>query len=95
MNEMNRRVRARIVVCGFVQGVSFRMWTYREATRRGISGWVRNRPDGTVEALLEGSDEAVRELIVWAHSGPPSAEVDEVKVSWEDYAGEFKSFCIY
>jgi acylphosphatase len=95
MNSKMVLVRVRIVISGRVQGVSFRMWVAREAAKRGIGGWVRNRGDGTVEALLEGPDEAVQELIVWAHSGPPAAEVDQVKLTREDYQGEFGSFSIH
>ena len=63
---------------GLVQGVGYRNALHREATRLGIKGWVRNRSDGSVEALLIGSPEAVDQLTVWAHHGPSAARVDRV-----------------
>ena len=71
----------RIVVSGRVQGVFFRDSTRRTAETRGVAGWVRNRADGTVEAHLEGEDEAVESVIAWARSGPRHAEVAGVDVS--------------
>lgn len=69
----------RVVVTGRVQGVFFRASTRREATRRGVRGWVRNRDDGRVEAHLEGSSSAVGEVEAWMQAGgPPSAHVDDV-----------------
>ena len=66
---------------GLVQGVGYRNALHREATRLGIKGWVRNRSDGSVEALLAGPAPALDELIAWARRGPPAARVSEV--SWE------------
>ncbi len=82
--------RRRLVVHGRVQGVGFRASLAWEADRQGISGWVRNRRDGTVEALLCGSDEAVAAMIAWARRGPPGARVDRVEV--ELGSGEFSHF---
>ncbi len=73
------RVRRRVVVSGKVQGVFFRDATRREAERLGVSGWVRNRDDGTVEAVFEGAVEAVEELVAWCRIGPPHARVDDVQ----------------
>lgn len=70
-----------VYVTGRVQGVSFRAWTREQAEARGLSGWVRNRPDGSVEAVLAGADEIVEALIEALHQGPISAEVAEVRVS--------------
>lgn len=68
----------RLVVHGRVQGVWFRDGTRREAERVGASGWVRNRPDGTVEVWVQGTESAVRALETWCGHGPPRAEVTGV-----------------
>jgi acylphosphatase len=73
-------VARRVVASGHVQGVFFRDRTRREAARLGVTGWVRNRPDGTVEAHLEGSAEAVAELVRWCRAGPRHATVYELRV---------------
>jgi acylphosphatase len=69
-----------LVVAGRVQGVAFRARAVAEATRLGLSGWVRNRMDGTVEARAEGTPEAVKAFVAWCHHGPPAAKVDQVRV---------------
>ena len=81
-------VRAHVTVAGRVQGVSFRVATRDRSRSRGIAGWVRNRPDGAVEAVFEGPDEAVRSLVEWCRRGPSGAEVDSVDVAWEPPRGE-------
>lgn len=65
----------RVTVHGEVQGVSFRYYCAQEARRLGVLGWVRNEPDGTVTAYLEGGPVAVRQLVDWCREGPPSARV--------------------
>jgi acylphosphatase len=70
-----------------VQGVFFRDTTRRHAAQRGLAGWVRNRPDGTVEAVFEGDAEAVEALIRFANEGPRGAEVERVEVTEEDPEG--------
>ncbi|MEM3626526.1 MAG: acylphosphatase [Candidatus Bathyarchaeia archaeon] len=85
-------VRAHVFVSGRVQGVFFRSETRREAKRRGVKGWVRNLPDGRVEAVFEGEEESVKELIEFCKRGPPGARVSRVEVIWESYAGEFRDF---
>jgi acylphosphatase len=67
-------------VHGYVQGVFFRDTTRRMATSRGVCGWVRNRPDGTVEAIFEGPHDAVERLVEFAREGPRGARVDRVEV---------------
>ena len=84
--------RARVVVSGRVQGVGFRQGAVVEAQRLGLTGWVRNLPDGRVEALAEGSREAVESLLAWCKKGPRMARVDEARVSWEPHRGEFQEF---
>ena len=71
----------RYVVRGFVQGVGFRHAMRREAQRLGLHGWVRNRADGTVEAVAVGADVWLDALLRWAHHGPPAAHVDAVEVT--------------
>jgi acylphosphatase len=70
-----------LVVVGRVQGVAFRVGAVAEATRLGVSGWVRNRHDGTVEARAEGTPEALQAFVAWCRHGPPAARVEEVQVS--------------
>lgn len=86
--------RARVLFFGKVQGVFFRDNTRRKAQEMGITGWVRNLRDGSVEAVMEASFEEVEELIDWCKSSQPYARVTETKVSWEDYTGEFSDFAI-
>ncbi|MEM3578914.1 MAG: acylphosphatase [Candidatus Bathyarchaeia archaeon] len=86
------KVRAHVFVSGRVQGVFFRHETRREARLRGVKGWIRNLPDGRVEAVFEGEEETVKELIKFCKYGPPGARVTGLEVEWEDYTGEFKDF---
>ena len=76
-----------VVVTGRVQGVFFRDSMRREARRLGIAGWVRNCADGTVQAHLEGSPDAVEELVRWSREGPRHASVDDVRVIDAQTAG--------
>ena len=73
---ITRRLRIR----GLVQGVGYRYALRREAQRQGVAGWVRNRSDGSVEALLQGAAERVSEVVAWARRGPPGSRVDEVEI---------------
>jgi acylphosphatase len=75
------------VVHGSVQGVGFRWSCSREAERLGVRGWVRNRPDGTVEAVAEGDAAAVEELVAWLRHGPRFSDVSHVEVVDEEPAG--------
>ena len=68
-----------VVIRGIVQGVGFRYWTRRAATARGLEGWVRNRRDGSVEAVFAGPEQAVAEMIVLCRRGPVGARVDTVE----------------
>jgi acylphosphatase len=76
----------RLRVSGRVQGVAYRAWTERQATSLGLSGWVRNRRDGSVEAVLCGAEDAVREMIRRCHRGPSLARVTAVSQEIEDVA---------
>ncbi|MDG1708554.1 MAG: acylphosphatase [Emcibacteraceae bacterium] len=71
----------RVLIFGRVQGVFFRDWTVKTALSYELNGWVRNRTDGTVEALMVGLEEAVDKMVKECWFGPPSAKVDEIKVS--------------
>jgi acylphosphatase len=81
------RVRRRVVVHGKVQGVFFRDSTQRLAGTHGVAGWVRNRDDGTVEAVFEGTPDAVGALVEFAAEGPPDARVERVDAHDEDPEG--------
>jgi acylphosphatase len=77
-------IRRRVVVHGQVQGVFFRDTTVRRAVERGVAGWVRNNPDGTVEAVFEGDPDAVEAMVRFAHEGPRGAIVERVEVIEEE-----------
>ncbi len=91
---MAATVRARIRVVGIVQGVAFRQSTVDEARRLGLSGHVRNLPDGSVEAEAEGARAQVESLVRWCERGPPSARVERVDVEWGTPAGDRGPFSI-
>lgn len=80
-------IRRRVVVHGYVQGVFFRDTTRRKARDRGVSGWARNNPDGTVEAVFEGEPEAVESMVRFARQGPRGAQVERVEVFEEEPEG--------
>jgi acylphosphatase len=83
-----------VVVDGRVQGVWFRAATREQALRLELRGWVRNLPDGTVAALFEGDEPALRQMLAWCHAGPPGARVDRVETRWEAAIGEPEGFSI-
>ncbi len=85
--QPGQAVRRRVEVRGRVQGVFFREGTRRAAAARGVAGWVRNRPDGSLEAVFEGPPDDVAALLVWARTGPRHARVDGVDVHEEAVEG--------
>jgi acylphosphatase len=87
-------VRAHVFVSGLVQGVFFRMHTKRMADSLNVTGWVRNLPDGRVEAVFEGRRKEVEKMVEWCKRGPSGAVVKDVNVTWQEYRGEFKNFRI-
>jgi len=87
-----RPVRARLLVSGLVQGVCFRQSTQAKAARLGVRGWVRNLPDGRVEAEAEGAREAVEALVRFCRRGPEAARVDDLQVSWGEARGDLGPF---
>jgi acylphosphatase len=80
-------IRRRVIVHGTVQGVFFRDTVRRVAQSRGVGGWVRNTPEGTVEAVFEGEPEAVKSMVRFAHQGPRGAVVERVEVANEELEG--------
>ena len=80
-------IRRRVLAQGYVQGVGFRYAVRERARQRGLSGWVSNRHDGSVEAVFEGDDEAVEALVLFMRQGPRGAEVETVDVTEEEPQG--------
>ena len=87
-------VARRFVISGRVQGVGFRWFTHDAARREGVTGWVRNLPDGRVEAHVEGDEDAVTRVERALRSGPPGARVQTVTADTEDATGAYKDFSI-
>ena len=86
--------RAHIFVSGRVQGVFYRATTQEVARKLRLKGWVRNLPDGRVEIVVEGPEDALKALIDWCWEGPPLARVEDVKVIWEEPTREFEDFVV-
>ena len=89
---MSEQARAHLRIFGRVQGVFFRANTRKQSRRRGLTGWVENLEDGSVEAIIEGPRDKVEEVVDWAHEGPPRANVEDLDVEWEEPTGEFGEF---
>ena len=85
-------VRAHVFISGYVQGVNFRVYTRQQARLLGLWGWVRNMPDGRVEAVFEGERALVDRMLEWCHRGPPSASVEGVETAWGAATGSSKDF---
>jgi acylphosphatase len=88
------KISRRLIVKGEVQGVSYRKHTRRLARNFGVTGWVRNLPDGSVEAFLEGEAAAVEALLAWCAIGPRRGRVEELTVEQERYQGLHRDFLI-
>jgi len=78
------KTRAHVIVTGEVQGVNFRAACRDQARAVGVGGWVKNLPDGNVEAVFEGPQAGVQRMVSWCYSGPIHARVGHVEVDWED-----------
>ncbi len=91
---MEEQVKARVCVFGKVQGVFFRRSAKIKAGELGIVGWVKNRDDGAVEALTQGTREKVDQFIKWCKKGPPFAKVENVKVDWKKDKEDLVEFSI-
>jgi acylphosphatase len=91
---MTERPKARlhVLIEGRVQGVFFRASTRDEARARGLKGWVRNLPDGRVEAVFEGDRQVLDNMLAWCHVGPAYSYVDLVEVEWQTYLGDLTEF---
>jgi acylphosphatase len=89
---MAEKARVHVLIQGRVQGVFFRASTRDEARARGLTGWVRNRPDGRVEAVFEGDKRLVDNMLTWCHQGPPYSYVDRVEVEWQAALGDLTDF---
>lgn len=87
---MNRR--AHLFIYGEVVGVGFRSWTVYNARQQGLTGWVKNASNRSVEAVFEGSKEKMEEMIKLCRRGPQAALVEKVDVEWEEATGEFTDF---
>ena len=88
------RVRVHLIIYGRVQGVFYRYGAQEAARELGLTGWVRNNYDGTVEAVAEGPKGVLERFVEWCWKGPPRARVDNIELKWEQATGEFKSFGI-
>ncbi len=86
------KVGVHLIISGIVQGVYYRASTRDAAQRLGLKGWVRNMPDGKVEAVFEGPKDKLLKVIEWCHEGPAGARVTHIDEKWDDYTGKFGSF---
>ncbi len=84
LSHLQPKIAAHVLIYGRVQGVFYRASTQEAAQLKSVHGWVRNLPDGRVEALFEGTKEAVEAMIQWCHQGPPGARVTQVVVEYQE-----------
>ncbi len=86
--------RLHIVIEGIVQGVFYRVNTIEESSKLGLTGWVKNRADGRVEAVFEGDVDGIKQIVEWCKKGPPGAVVRNIETTWEQATGDYDSFTI-
>ncbi|MFH1156576.1 MAG: acylphosphatase [Pseudomonadota bacterium] len=91
---MQDKKQLHVIISGKVQGVFFRVATQQTARELGITGWVKNLPDGTVEAVFEGSDMEIQQMMLWCHSGPPGSRIDKISIKTSTACPGFSSFDI-
>ena len=91
---MSQQKQLTAIVHGYVQGVSFRYYTQRAANRLGLTGWVANRRDGTVKAVVEGDEAALRQFLAFLHQGSPAARVARVEETWAEAEGDYQNFSV-
>lgn len=91
---MDDKKAVHVVISGRVQGVCFRMETQRAAQRYGVNGWVRNKRDGTVEALFEGENRNIDDIVEWCGHGPRLASVTDIQINPIEFTGEYDEFSI-
>ena len=89
-----KKIRVHVYIAGRVQGVGYRYSTVQKAKNLGITGWVRNTHDGKVEAIFEGDENSVEEMIAWCKQGPPMSFVLNIEVYNQPYTGEFQKFSV-
>ena len=89
---MGGKVRAHAMISGSVQGVFYRLKTQRIASELSLGGWVKNKIDGTVEAVFEGDRIQVEAVLKWCRKGPPGSAVADVEIRWEPYTGSYTTF---
>ncbi len=92
MSENNAR--ARLIIEGRVQGVFYRAFTRETAAFLGLRGWVRNLPDGNVEAVLEGDKKSIGKAIAKCYKGPPASRVTNIDIKWEEFTASYDTFSI-
>lgn len=90
-----KKGRVHLIISGYVQGVFYRASTQDTARRLGLKGWVRNLPDGRVEAVFEGPVEQLKQAVDWCQEGPGGARVTKIDEKWSEYSGEFDSFDVH
>ena len=93
-DQKKNLVRAHIRLSGRVQGVAFRYYAINMAHQLGVKGWIRNLYNGDVEAVIEGNQSAVQQMIDWCRKGPSMAVVEKTKVDWQPHTGEYHQFSI-
>lgn len=89
---MSVRKRLQLKICGQVQAVNFRYYTVQKAQSLGLTGFVRNLPDGAVEVVAEGEEESLQKLFRWCRVGPLLAQIESVEIEWGKPIGEFERF---
>jgi acylphosphatase len=94
MVAVEENTRVHLLIEGRVQGVFFRASAQAEASRLGLTGWVRNSPDGAVEIVAEGERKRIDDLIAWCRRGPRGAEVENVQIQQEAFRGDLLQFAI-
>jgi len=94
MTNMPQHKQLTAIVYGYVQGVSFRYFTQRTANRLGLTGWVANRRDGTVQVVAEGSEADLQAFLTFLHKGSPAAHVQRVDETWTEAEGAFQNFSV-
>ena len=87
-------IRVHVLISGRVQGVFYRASTRDRAEQYGLTGWVRNTSDGTVEVVAEGEKEALERFYAWCPVGPSFSQVKKIEAKWEPYRGEFEEFIV-
>lgn len=92
--RLNNMRRVHIIITGDVQGVGFRAWLKNQARQKEIFGWVKNREDGTIEAVFEGEAEQVKALLELCYTGPDVAWVDDIKIEEQKFHDEFTEFSV-